>query len=76
METSEQLAAKIVNVLFPFDEFAQSQIPFVALSIVQHTPVLKTAPQAEIQFIFNEICAALASLQFAQIAAKSARYFA
>ena len=74
MTDTEQLAAKIVNVLFPFEEIPPPQIAFVALTVLERTPALKSAPEAETQFVFNELCGAIASLQLASTVATSARY--
>ncbi len=75
MNTAE-LAEKLVALLFADDEIPPSQIPFVALAVCEHTPVLQSATEEETQYIFNEICAALASRQLGRIVARSARYLA
>jgi hypothetical protein len=74
MNEAQALAEKLVNLLFPFDEISAEQIPMVALAVCQFTPGIASAPETETQFIFHEICGALASMQLARIAAKSARY--
>jgi hypothetical protein len=76
MDTPQQHAEKIVAVLFPYEEIAPSMIPTVALAVLEHTPALKSATEEQTQFIFHEICGALASRQLARVVAKSARYVA
>jgi hypothetical protein len=67
-------AQQLVNILFPFDQFAPHEIPFIALHILQGTPTLQRASDAEAQRVFDLLCTALSDLQLARIAAKSARF--
>ena len=75
-DTAEQLAEKLVALLFSNEEIPAASIPDVALAICEHTPTLQSATEEETQFIFNEICGALASRQLGRIVSKSARYLA
>jgi hypothetical protein len=67
-------AEKLVNLLFPFDEFDARQIPLVALHAVECMPTLKGATQDEKQHVANLLCAALSDLQIARRVARAARY--
>jgi hypothetical protein len=76
MSEAAQLAERLVALLFADDEIPADQIPMVALAVCQFTPVLKSAPEAETQYIFHELCGALAARSLARIVAKSARWIA
>jgi hypothetical protein len=75
-DTPQQLAEKLVALLFPDDVIPSSLIPSVALAIVERTPALQAATEAESQFIFYEICGALATRQIARATVKTARWLA
>jgi hypothetical protein len=74
--TAQDLAEKLVALLFPDDPIPPEDVPTVALAIVEHAPALQAATEAESQFIFYEICGALAARQVARVAVKTARWLA
>jgi hypothetical protein len=75
-DTTAELAEKLVALLFPDDPIPPDRVQAVALAILQHTPTLKDATEAEAQLIFYEICGAIAARQIARAAIKTARWIA
>jgi hypothetical protein len=74
MNEAQALAEKLAALIFPDSEVPSEAIPYLALSVVANVPCLKAATEAECQFIFHEICGALAARSMARIVQKSARF--
>jgi hypothetical protein len=75
-DSTAELAEKLVALLFPEDIIPPEHVPTVAAAVLECTPALKNATEAEAQFIFYEICGAIAARQVARTAFKTARWLA
>jgi hypothetical protein len=75
-DSTAELAEKLVALLFPDDLIQPEYVPTVAAAVLECTPALKDATEAEAQFVFYEICKAIAARQVARETVKTARFLA